>query len=133
MLNRGGDKMSESRAIFLNGEWKEINMCVNCPCYSDDYDDCRAESDINCISFFFPSAIDSDCPLPEWDLIQNYETGVPIVNAYVLIKFTFLDGDPKNYMTRSGFYSGSHWNIHGVGERVDGKDIKIISWRYIDG
>jgi len=125
-----GEIMSESRAIFLNGEWKEITACINCPCYNDDGDICGAESDIKHISLFFDSAINPDCPLPLYDRVRWHDAKREFPEGYLNVAVKMLKDGKVVYSTGLATRDGT-WVADGI--FIDGiVKIEILEWRYYE-
>ena len=125
--------MSESRAIFLDGEWKEITACINCPCYNDDGDICGAESDIKHISLFFDSAINPDCPLPLYDRMRWHSSDdKPEGFKRITVKFSNSVSNAVYIERVVGFYNPEVgvWVIDSNGSFSDDW---IDTWKYLDG
>ena len=118
-----GEIMSESRAMFLNGKWKEITACINCRI-------CGAESDIKHISLFFDSAINPDCPLPLYDRVRWHDAKREFPEGYLNVAVKMLKDGKVVYGTGLATRDGT-WVADGI--FIDGMvKIEILEWRYYE-
>jgi len=117
--------MNNSRAIFVNGEWKEVKSCVSCK-YSC-HESGRAATTMSDTET--APQMNSGCPLPLWGRVKiHWADEIPKLEKGKLPFCVIRQQSDCGIITKFiGMSNPEYINFQEKIWRID-----IISWKYLD-